>query len=92
VKLSAARGCPAIGWSLNATRAVPNASTSHPSLSIRWRLLHAVVPSQPHQGKSCESSRAIGDRYPRAIGDAILVLSGTGIEHNVLALRFFSRS
>ncbi len=31
------------------------------------------------RGKTCESARAIGDRNPRAIGDPILVLSGTGI-------------
>ena len=72
-------GCPAIGSSSSAACAAPSASTSRPFLSIRWRLLYAVAASQPHLGISCESSRAIGDRNSRAIGDPILVLSGTKI-------------
>ena len=40
-------------------------------------------------GTSCEFTRAIGDRHPRAIGDPILVLSGTGIELKSLFLRAF---
>ena len=42
-------------------------------------------------GKSCESSRAIGDRTSRAIGDPILVLSGTEIGRNALALNDLPR-
>ena len=52
------------------------------------------APSRPRNHTwwtSCESSRAIRDRNSRAIGDPILVLSGTEIEHKVLALQFFSR-
>jgi len=37
-------------------------------------------------GIDCESRRAIGDRDYRAIGDPILVLSGTAIADNPLAL------
>ena len=40
--------------------------------------------------KPVNSSRAIGDRNSRAIGDPILVLSGTGIGANVLAFKTFS--
>jgi len=42
------------------------------------------------RGAACESSRAIGDRVSRAIGDPILVLSGTEIAANFLALNIFS--
>jgi hypothetical protein len=44
------------------------------------------------QGKSCEFSRAIGDHNSRAIGDRILVLSGTRIALNALAHNIFSTS
>jgi hypothetical protein len=45
---------------------------------------YANAGSFLRQGAACESSRAIGDRDCRAIGDPILVLSGTGIEANSL--------
>ena len=45
--------------------------------SVRGAAASAV--SQLSLETSCESTRAIGDRNPRAIGDRILVLSGTEI-------------
>jgi hypothetical protein len=52
---------------------------------MRLRSGYANAGSFLRQGAACESSRAIGDRDCRAIGDPILVLSGTGIEANSLA-------
>ncbi len=88
---SAAKRCPVIGWSSSPAFAAPSVSTSRPFLSIRWRLLCAVAASQPHRWTSCESSRAIRDRNSRAIGDPILVLSGTGIGRKVFVLNDLPR-
>ena len=46
--------------------------------SVRGAAAQARV-SRLRLERSCESTRAIGDHNPRAIGDRILVLSGTGI-------------
>ena len=50
-----------------------------PTAPIRLQSGFASEVSHLRLGISCESARAIGDRNPRAIGDRILVLSGTGI-------------
>ena len=50
------------------------------SRSIRSSALCAVAISPPAWGQAVKSSRAIGDRTYRAIGDPILVLSGTKID------------
>ena len=50
-----------------------------PIASIRSQSGFASAVSHFRLEISCESARAIGDRNPRAIGDRILVLSGTGI-------------